>query len=117
MDMAWSRWLLVVWAFATAFWLATATLMLVHTWPEPVGIDREALFGNAGDEGIAGRAVRAEARVQASPAVKTHLRNFLLFAVLPPLFLLALVGAALWILGLPFPSIRRGGRNKLSSPG
>jgi hypothetical protein len=113
MAMAWSRWLLVVWAVATAVWLAMATLMLVHTWPEPVGTDPRALFGNAGDEGIAGRAVKAGARVHA----KQHIESFLLLAVLPPLFLLLLIGAALRILGLPFRPIRRGGRGKLSSPG
>lgn len=111
MDMAWTRWLVAAWAVIAAVWLAMATLMLVQTWPEPsVSGDPGALFGNAGDE-----ALKGQVDVAAGPAIREHIRNFLLFAIIPPGFLLALVWAALWVVGMPFPSLRRGRRDKLPS--
>jgi hypothetical protein len=116
MDIAWSRWLVAAWAVIAAVWLAMATLLLVQTWPEPsVGGDQGALFENAGDEALSGRAMKGQANVPAAPAVREHIRSFLLFAIIPPAFLLALVWAALWVVGLPFPSLRRGQRDKLPS--
>jgi hypothetical protein len=111
MDIVWSRWLVAAWAVIAAVWLAVATLMLVQTWPDPsVGGDQGALFGNAGDE-----ALKGQANVAAASAVGEHIRSFLLFAIIPPGFLLALVWAALWVVGMPFPSLRRGRRDKLPS--
>lgn len=115
MDIAWSRWLFGAWAILAAVWLIGATLMLVQTWPEPVRSDRGALFGNAADESISARVIKGQADVRAAPAVREHIKKFLLFAVIPPGFLLALVWAALWIAGLPFPSFRRERRDKLPS--
>jgi hypothetical protein len=116
MDIAWSRWLVGAWAVVAIVWLAIATLMLIQTWPDPsIGSDQGALFGNAGDEAMSVRATQGQANVRVDPAVREHIRNLLLVAVIPPVFLFMLVCAALWIAGLPFPSVRQGRRDKLPS--
>jgi hypothetical protein len=110
MNMAWSRWLFGAWAVLAAVWLVVATLMLVQTRPEPRG----APFGvtETQDESAFGQIMKGQVSLRA----RQHIRNFLLFAILPPGFLLLLVLAGLRIAGLPFPSLRREGRDKLPSP-
>ena len=116
MNMAWSRWVLGAWAVVAAAWLVVATLLLVQTWPEPSFTSEQGgLLGYTEDESMSGRPMKGQAGVRASPGVREHIRYFLLFAVVPPGFLLVLVCAGLWIAGLPFPSLRRGGRDKLPS--
>ena len=110
MNIAWSRWLFGAWAALAAVWLVVATLMLVQTRPEPRG----APFGvtETQDESAFGQMMKGQVSIRA----RQHIRNFLLFAILPPGFLLLLVLAGLRIAGLPFPSLRREGRDKLPSP-
>jgi len=116
MNMTWSRWVFGAWAVVAAVWLVVATLLLVQTWPQPsVTSGQGGLLGYTEDESMAGRPIKGQAGVRASPGVRERIRYFLLFAVVPPGFLLALVCAGLWIARLPFPSWRRGGRDKLPS--
>jgi hypothetical protein len=118
MEAAWSRWLVGAWAIAAVAWLAVATLLLVQTWPQPpVAGDEQMLFG-AGDEGpLISRVIKGHTNVQVSRAERRHFAKFLLYAVMPPGFLFAVVWAALWVAGLPFPSFRRMRRDKLSDSG
>ena len=102
-EMGWSRWVFGMWAVVTAIWLVVATLMLVQTWPAPVGRERVALFGDATQDFVFGRQFEGQTHVRAAPVVGEHLTKFLLFAAIPPAFLFALCCAGLWIAGLPFP--------------
>ena len=110
MNIAWSRWLFGAWAVLAAVWLVVATLMLVQTRPEhrgpPFGVTETQ------DESAVAQMMKGQVSIRA----RQHIRNFLLFAILPPGFLLLLVLAGLRIAGLPFPSLRREGRDKLPSP-
>jgi hypothetical protein len=113
MHASWSRWLFGAWAAIAALWMLLAALMLIQTWPEQsVGIERGDIIGNRSDEAISDLAARGNA-AGTSAAAMDHVKKFLLFALLPPAFLLALVMVALWVGGLPFPWIRRDRRDHL----
>jgi hypothetical protein len=113
MNASWSRWLFGAWAAIAALWILLAALMLIQTWPEQsVRIERGDVIGNRADEAMSDLAVRGNA-ADASSAAMDHVKKFLLFALLPPAFLLALVMVALWVGGLPFPWIRRDRRDHL----
>jgi predicted PurR-regulated permease PerM len=110
MSTTWSRWLFGVWAVVAAVWLVVATILLVQTWPDALS-DRAGMLGDAGDESLF-----AQAGAGTGSAVAQHMRRFLLVAIVPPGFLLVIVCIGLWIAGLPFPSFRRGSRDKGSLP-
>jgi len=113
MNASWSRWLFGAWAAIAALWILLAALMLIQTGPEQsVRIERGDVIGNRSDEVISDLAVRANAG-GASSAATDHVKKFLLFALLPPAFLLVLVVVALWVGGLPFPWFRRDRRDQL----
>jgi hypothetical protein len=107
MNMAWSRWLVGVWAVMAALWLVTATLMLIHAWPEPLPGDHSEFYSNAGEHLASGRRIKAQCSLQADPATRRHILNFLLLALLPPAFLLLMIWAGLRLAGCRFlPSER-----------
>ena len=110
METVWSRWLLGAWAVLTVAWLLLAALMLVHTWPDPSLDDRQMLWGDAGEGPL-------RAGTAASGAAKEHFTRYLVFALLPPVFLLGLICIGLWIAGLPFPTLRPARRSKVSNSG
>jgi hypothetical protein len=113
-DTAWSRWLVGAWAVLAITWLLVATVMLVQTWPDArSGGDSAVLFGNPTHEFVFDRAMKGQATVRAAPAVREHIKQFLLFTIVPPAFLLVLVCVALRIAGLPFPSFRSAQQAKL----
>jgi hypothetical protein len=115
MNASWSRWLFGAWAAIAALWILLAALMLIQTWPEQsVRIERGDAISNRSDEAMSDFAVRGNAGGTSSAAMD-HVKKFLLFALLPPVFLLVLVMLALWVGGLPFPWIRRDRRDHLPS--
>jgi hypothetical protein len=106
MDITWSRWLFGAWAVVTALWLLVATLMLVQTWPEiSVARDSGVLFGGSKHEFVLG-GIRV--------ALGENISTLLLFVLIPPGFLLAILWLGLRIVGLPFPSFRQGRPNRFS---
>ena len=108
MNSAWSRWLFGAWAVVAAVWLAVATLLLVQTMPEPAfEASRGTVIANTADGSAPSAVMRGQAGVRAAPAVRELIKRFLLYAVLPPAFLFALVLLGLRIAGLPLPSLRR----------
>ena len=113
MHASWSRWLFGVgWVAAV---IAGDMLLLVQTWPEPsTRVEHGDLVGNRSDETMSGQAVRGNAG-GAPSAAGDHIKKFLLFALLPPGFLLVLVLVALRIGGLPFPWLRRDRRDQLTN--
>jgi hypothetical protein len=114
MNASWSRWLFGAWAAIAALWVLLAALMLIQTWPEQsVRFERGDVIGNRSDEAISDLAVRGNAGGASSAAAMDHVKKFLLFALLPPAFLLVLVMVALWVGGLPFPWLRRDRRDHL----
>ena len=115
MHASWSRWLFGAWAVVAALWLLVAMLLLIQTWPEPsTRVEHGDLVGNRSDETMSGKAVRGNAG-GAPSAAGDHIKKFLLFALLPPGFLLVLVLVALRIGGLPFPWLRRDRRDQLTN--
>src|SRR5262245_33422832 len=113
MDAAWSRWLVGAWAVLAITWFFVAAVMLVHTWPDArSGGDSAVLFGNPTHEFVFDRAMKGQATVRAAPAVREHIKQFMLFTIVPPAFLFVLVCAALRIAGLPFPYFRSTERAK-----
>ena len=108
MNSAWSRWLFGAWAVVAVVWLVVATLLLVQTMPEPAfEASRGTVIANTPDGSAPGAVMRGQAGVRAAPAVREQIKRFLLYAVLPPAFLFALVLLGLRIAGLPLPSLRR----------
>ena len=108
MNTAWSRWLVGAWAVVAVVWLVVATLLLVQTMPEPAFEASRGTVIAETTEGSAPSAVmRGQAGARAAPAVREQIKRFLVFAVLPPAFLFALVLLGLRIAGLPLPSLRR----------
>jgi hypothetical protein len=115
MHANWSRWLFGAWALIAAVWVLMAMLMLVHTWPEPtLRVDRGDPMVNLEDESLSGGVMRGSADGVTSEATD-HIKKFLLLALLPPGFLLAIVLVALWIGGLPFPYTRRDRQEQLGN--
>ena len=115
MHASWSRWLFGAWAVLTTLWVVVAMLMLIQTWPEPTfRVERGDVIGNLEDESLSGGAMRGNAGGAPSEAAD-HIKKFLLLALLPPGFLLAIVLIALWIGGLPFPYSRRDRREQLDN--
>ncbi len=115
MHANWSRWLFGAWAVLTTLWVVVAMLMLIQTWPEPsLRVERGDVIGNLEDESLSGGAMRASTGGAPSEAAD-HIKKFLLLALLPPGFLLAIVLIALWIGGLPFPYSRRNRREQLDN--
>jgi hypothetical protein len=108
MNSAWSRWLFGAWAVVAVVWVVVATLLLVQTMPEPAfEASRGTVIANTTDGSAPGAVMRGQASARAAPAVREQIKRFLLYAVLPPAFLFALVLLGLRIAGLPLPSLRR----------
>jgi hypothetical protein len=116
-SVAWSRWLVGVWALMAALWMVIATLMLIHAWPEPMPGEHSGLYGSADEDLASRRAMTAQSNIQADPATRRHILNFLLLAFLPPAVLLLLVWAGLRVAGLPFPSFRADPQDRRSRSG
>jgi hypothetical protein len=76
--------------------------MLVQTWPEiSVVRDSDMLFGSSKHQFVLG-----DIRVALGETIST----LLLFVLIPPGFLLAILWVGLRIVGLPFPALRQGQR-------
>lgn len=115
MHASWSRWLFGAWAVLATLWVLMAMLLLIQTWPEPTfRVERGDLIGNLEDESLSGRAMQGNAGGE-TPEAAHHIMKFVLLALLPPGFLLAIVLVALWIGGLPFPYSRRDHQEQLTN--
>jgi hypothetical protein len=115
MHANWSRWLFGAWALVATLWVLMAMLLLIQTWPEPTfRVEQSNAIENLEDESLSGGAMRGST-AGAPLEAADHIKKFLLLALLPPGFLLAIVLIALWIGGLPFPYSRRDRREQVGN--